>query len=442
LRKVLLAKNFGVSSEMRDRILGGVKWNIVEAVTISASNFLTAIIAARLLGLNDFGSFSIVKSTVYMMSSVAGLGLGVTATKHIAELRNENGSRLGSILGICSMIAIVTGSGLAAILVFFAPDIALHSFNAPELSGQLRIAAFYIFFVAINGYQIGALIGFESFKILAKINLIQAAVMLLVTYFFTLLWGLSGAAFSLGISALCNWWLNHKAISIELKNHQISMKYDGFINEKEVLKKFTMPAALGGIIGSIAIWGCNALVAQQTDGLVQIAIFTAAYNFRSLILFVPSLLTRVVSPILCNLLGENQNKSYSQIFSLNIAVSIVTAVFVGAVLMSTASYFLALFGKGFTAGTEVAIAIIVMSIVEVTANAFYQPLLAHGLLLWEAYVIICRSLILLSFTYLWVGQYGALGLAYAYILAHIVSLAIYIYITYRVHGSQKVLSSG
>ena len=433
-----MMKNFGVSSVMRERLLGGVKWNIVESVVTSASNLFATIIVARLLGLSDFGSFAIIKSTVYMMASVAGLGLGITATKHIAEMRNENNIRLGSILGICQSIAIVTGGILAGALVLFAPVIAKYGFNASELSGQLQIAAIYVFFVAINGYQIGALIGFESFERLAKINLIQSAILLLLTYFFTLLWGISGAALSLGISAICNWWLNHKAINIELRKYQIVMRFDGFLREKDILKNFTMPAALGGIIAAIVVWGCNAVLVQQVDGLAQMAIFTAVYNFRSLVLFIPSLLTRVVSPIMCNLLGERQKPTYSRVFWLNITISLVSSCVVGGLLMATAPYFLVLFGKDFLSGVEVAVAIIIMSIIEVLANAFYQPLLSQGLLWREALVVVCRSAILFSATCLFVTRYGALGLAYAYILAHTAALALYIYFVCIISRKQEL----
>jgi O-antigen/teichoic acid export membrane protein len=329
------------------------------------------------------------------------------------------------------VVAACTSLCFAGIILFFAPQVAGEYLKAPHIAEQLRIAAAYIFFVTLNGYQTGALAGFEAFSILAKINLIQAVVSLLLTFLMTMIWGLTGASLALGLAAFINWMLHQAAISREVERQGISIRYSGIWQERDVLLNFTFPAALSSIIGAATVWSCNAFLTRQTDGLTQMAIFSAGNNFRSFILFVPGLVSYVASPILCNLMGKKKQSSYSRLFWINIAASATASIAVAVALILAAPYILALFGKGFREGDSVAMVIIVMTVVEVMANAFYRSLFAHGKLWWQVQVIICWSVALGAVTYSTVGDYGAVGLAYAYLIAHLISLSLYAIATYK-----------
>lgn len=422
---------------VRTRLIRGVKWTMLQSLFVAASHFAIAVVVARLLGVDNFGAFSIIRVTGFSTATMAGAGLGSTATKYIAELRSQDPQRLGQVVGLCSAVAAAASLGFAGIVFWFAPEISANFLNAAHIATELRIAAAFILFVTLNGYQIGAMVGFEAFSILAKINVVQALFSLAITYLFTLTWGLTGAVSSLVISAFTNWLLHQLAIRRELKKNGIAIQYSRIWQEKHVLTDFTFPAALSSIIGAITVWSCNAFLVRQAGGLVQLGIFSAANNFRSLILFVPGLVTQVVSPILCNLMGKNNQSGYSRLFWTNIAISAVAATTVAFGLVFAAPHILKLFGRGFGSGDSVAMVIVTMAVIEVMANAFYNSLFAHGKLWWQFRVVVCWSLALGAVTILTVEQYGAMGLAYAYLMAHLVSLTMYVAITYRIRQNQK-----
>ena len=50
-----------------------------------------------------------IQSTVGMFGVFAGFGLGLTATKHVAEFRQSDPERDGLIIGLSALIAIGTG---------------------------------------------------------------------------------------------------------------------------------------------------------------------------------------------------------------------------------------------------------------------------------------------------------------------------------------------
>jgi len=424
------------SEGVRGRLISGIKWTALQSVFVAASNFATAVMVARLLGVDSFGAFSIIRITGFSLATMAGAGLGITATKYIAEMRAQGNARLGKIIGLCSIVAICTSIGFAGALWLFADEIATTLLKAPQIAGQLSIAAVYIFFVTLNGYQVGALVGFEAFAILAKLNLLQAFLSLILTYLLTVEWGLTGAVVSLGVAAFTNWVFHQLVIRREMNNHDMEIQYSQSWQEKRVLIDFTFPAAISSIIGVLTVWGCNAYLVRQPDGLIQVGIFSAVNTLRSFILFVPGLVSRVASPILCNLMGKRNQSSYVRLFWTNIATAAAASSGVAGILVFAAPYILKLFGKDFGAGGAVAMVVVVMTVIEVMANAFYSSILVHGRLWWQLRVILCWSTALGAVTYLTVGNYGALGLAYAYLVAHIVSLAMYVFITFKVNGTR------
>ncbi len=142
-----------------------------------------------------------IQSTVGMLGIFAGLGLGLTATKYVAELRSRDPERAGRIIALGCAVAIVSGGLLALGLLAYAPFLAAKTLNAPALADELRIASVLLFFNAFNGAQTGALAGFEAFRAIARINLARGLVTFPITVALVLLWRLPGAIWALAVTA-------------------------------------------------------------------------------------------------------------------------------------------------------------------------------------------------------------------------------------------------
>ncbi|MHC4330621.1 MAG: oligosaccharide flippase family protein, partial [Planctomycetota bacterium] len=89
------------------------------AVVSQGMRFLAFVIVARILGKTGFGELGMIQHTVSMFGIFAGLGLGITATKHVAEFRSADPARAGRIIALSSVTALISG-GLVCITVFFA----------------------------------------------------------------------------------------------------------------------------------------------------------------------------------------------------------------------------------------------------------------------------------------------------------------------------------
>ena len=65
------------------------------------------------------------------------------------------------------------GWGTSVVVInIMAPYLAKETLNAPHLEMELRLASLILLFTTLSGIQRGILVGFESFKTIAKINFI------------------------------------------------------------------------------------------------------------------------------------------------------------------------------------------------------------------------------------------------------------------------------
>src|SRR5579863_9428136 len=145
----------------------GVTWNVIAAVLTQGGNFLSNIVIANMLGREAFGAFGIIQSTVLASAGIAQIATGITATKYVAEFRSRAPERAGKLLGLCSAVTLATGIAATLLVWFCAPWLAAHALKDPSLTGGLRIASFCVLFAVMNGYQLGALAGLESYRVLA-----------------------------------------------------------------------------------------------------------------------------------------------------------------------------------------------------------------------------------------------------------------------------------
>jgi len=79
----------------------------------------TAILIARLLGQTEFGKWGMVRSTVFMVGIFAGSGLGVIATKYVAEFWRTDPKLSGQLIGFLITNSLIYGG---AILYVFSKN--------------------------------------------------------------------------------------------------------------------------------------------------------------------------------------------------------------------------------------------------------------------------------------------------------------------------------
>jgi len=72
---------------LRGRFVVGAFWSVAGALISRGFLLAASVVCAWFLGKEGFGALGMIQSTTGMLGVLAGLGLGITATKYVSELR-------------------------------------------------------------------------------------------------------------------------------------------------------------------------------------------------------------------------------------------------------------------------------------------------------------------------------------------------------------------
>jgi O-antigen/teichoic acid export membrane protein len=395
------------------RLAKGMFWSALGSVASQALALVAAVFVARMLGKSIYGELGMVRSTVGLFGAFAGFGLGLTATKHVAEFRRSDPERAGRIIGLSGLVAVGTGGLMALALLLFAPYLATHTIAAPHLAGVLRIGALILFLGALNGAQCGALSGFEAFRTLARVNtlvgLISCPLLVCGVWF----GGLTGVIWATVIGLGVSWLLNHLALREEARKHGVhpTLKHCG--REWPILWKFSLPAVLSVVMLGPVTWACGALLVNRPGGYGEMGIYSVANQWYAMILFLPGLLGSVVLPVLSDQHGQGgQQQSIRKTLSLAIKTNLVVVlplVVVGAI---ASPYIMRLYGAGFGSGWPTLVVVLATAGLLACQLPVGQVITASGRM-WIGFAMNTGwALAFLGGTFLLV-RYGAVGLATA-----------------------------
>ena len=413
------------------RLLKGVSWSVVGGVISSGATLAASILVARLLGPAEFGSFGIIQSTLTAFAVFAGPSLGLTATKHIAELRHSNPARAAQILHLNNTVGVLL-SGIMALVVFFtAPFMASEILAAPHLLVPLRLAAAALFLISVNSAQIGALTGFEAFSGIAEINLMKGIATLILMWLLTFHYGLLGAVISLSIVAAIGCLVSSWYLRREIRNANFPSSNPGYWSEARLLITFSLPAMLTSIMFIVPAWLGNVILVQEPDGYVEMGIFNAANQWRSAILFLPSVMTPTFLSVLANLAGNGLMRKYRKVFFVSIASITLISLAPAGLITLASTQIMQVYGTGFSNGASALALIAIATALAAPCMAILQSITSIGNL-WHSVVM----------TGIWGGTFlvsalllkhlGAEGLALAYAIAYGVQLFLFVGYTYLV----------
>jgi O-antigen/teichoic acid export membrane protein len=417
------------------RLARGAFWTLGGAVAARILRLPISIFLARLMGPAQYGELGIASQSIDLFAVFAGLGLGLTATKYIAELRVRDPARAGKIIAVSTVVAAVGGATFAIALFICAPWLAAHMLAAPHLAVPLRIGTLALFFSSMNGAQNGALYGFEAFQVTAQLQAVVGLMdlpLMLGGYF---LGGLNGVLWGMVGSRFTSWVLMRYALKAQMRRHAIPFVFSQWSHELAVLWQFSVPAALGGLLVMPVNWICSALLVNQPNGYAEMGAFNAANQWYGTLMFLPTVLGTGLLPVLSDRMGERDGKSSGAVLKVMIKLNGVILV-PGVIGMSLFSpYIMRIYGAGYRGAWPTLIAVLwtaaimgviapVGDVIAASGKMWLGMAMNSG---WAA-VFILSTYTLLS--------WGSLGLASSRLIAyafHATWTLAFAYVTIRRH---------
>lgn len=421
---------------IRARFARAAIWSLCGAIVSQLFSSVSSIMAARLLGRESFGEFGMIQSTVALFSWVAGLSLGMTATKYVAALRTSAPHRAAHVILLTCGASFAVGS-IASVLLFITAGSVAGHINAPHLMPLLRTSCPLIVLTTVFGTQCGALAGFEDFRGIASITLNRSIATLPVLVGFTLLWGLSGSVGALVMTAAFGVILSSRTLLQRCNSDNVRLDPKGLFREMPVLWKFSMPAFLSGSLSAPLLWAASAVLANSPQGYGQLGLFNAAHQWKAVVVALPAVITQPLLPMLTRL-QITHDRRYVKLLVANIAFALSTAFVIAILIVAAAPWLRAAYGEQFRAMFPVLAPLLAAAIVSAAGAVVVQAMASTGHM-WLGCGLNCVSgcAFILTCIY-WAPRFGALGMGYAVLVSHILhaaALAIYTVMVVRRHSS-------
>jgi O-antigen/teichoic acid export membrane protein len=403
---------------LRQRYLGGTFWLTLGTGLSQIATFVSMVIAARLLGSVTFGEFGIIQATLGIFSLFAGMGMGVTNRRYVAELRDKDPIRCGQIIQFSSIATLIAASGLTIILIMAAPYLAERVLNAPHLSLALRISAGLLLMNALNEAQIGALSGLENFRAVCWIYGFRAALTLVFVVAGVWLWGLPGMLLGMAGTAFTVWFLTRIVLKHLCRRLGIPVSFGRVPFESQILRKFTVPAVLAGFLPAIVFWIARAIIVRYPRGYAELGVFTAADQWTLVLAFIPSAMNNVAIPVLSNIYGNNDIHRFRMVALKSILAPIcIATVFAGAIAIAS-PWIPQIYGKSFDGMSKILLLICLVGILRVNGGAIGALMASLNQMWWGVLFNMLWGASLIISTFL-LADRGALGLAFAYLIAYL-----------------------
>ena len=400
-------------SPVAKRIVSGAFWLVLGNGLARGLGFISLVLVARILGPKTFGEFGLIKSTALTFVTFSSFGMGLTATKYIAELLPSDKERVGRIIGLNYLFTFFSSSVVAMAFWIAAPWLCDSVLQSPHLVGLMRLGAVLLFLTTFYTTQQGVLAGFQDFRGLAFATILGNATMMPVYVAGAYYWGLTGVVVGAVTAAGLHAFINSVFIYRNTKHHAIRYRFSQAGRELGVLGWFSLPAVLSAIMYSVSFWGCQMMLGAQQDGAAQLGVFYAANVIFSIIVTIPAMFSPVYVATLSEMFGQADMKRFRKTVLLSFMVNVSIVTILALPFLCFPSLMMEwCFGESFREGGGTLVLLSLTAILYIVGNVVDQVMAGMGRI-WFAFGYCLAGAATTLIVYLVVAAWGSFGLAFA-----------------------------
>lgn len=406
------------ASDIARRLAHGSLWTLFGSAVSRLLLLVAMILLARLLGRTQFGEFGIIQTTLGVGGLMAGIGLGDTAARFVAQYSKTDPARAGRV------IALVTGSSIATVLVASivlaaaSGTIARAVLDAPHLQDDLIWGLVLMAATALRGVQNGVLGGLEKFDAIARLNIIDAAVSLAAMLPLALTMGAGGALIGMALGAVAAFVVGCLVLTQVLQDRGIRVRYGGCLAEWPMLTGYSMPSFLASLVGTPALWLAMAIVAHSEHGYSSLGLYNAAYQWHGPMIFLPLILAGVSVPLLVEEWSAGRRPRFRRLALGMCGLLLAIAIPPAAVLSLLSPWIMGVYGPEFRDGWPLLVLLLAAAPLHGVSRIGMAALGAMNHAWWVLALNAGWGAALLSIALWLVPTMGAAGLAVAFLAAH------------------------
>ncbi len=415
-------------NEVLARIIRCSAWNLLSSVALRMSGLITGMIVSRIVGKDDFGSYSIVLVTIGTFYSISGAGFGTAAARYIAEHRTSDPAQASAVIRDTQRFAIIAASAAALLIFMFSKQLAGSVFAAPHIDSLLAASSIWMFLSIVTAEQNGVLTGFEAFRQTSAVNFIYALISVVSSGLAAAYCGITGVIAANTLSAGVLYLMNCRVIHLQRVSHGMMATAPKSHTGPSLILQYSLPALLSSIIVYPANWTCTALLSRQPDGVPEVGIYNIASQWRNLVVYLPGVVSMVFVSVLANRSKLMKDSDTMKIYAANLGLNIVFSVATAAPMIIFSETVMSWYGQEFSHGSKCLTAMLIsgclLSVITVAGQAMVLQTL-----IWPWFwlnLIWASALICFSWVFRMSGSYGvALANVIAFSI-HLLNIMIYL----------------
>ncbi|OGI19107.1 MAG: hypothetical protein A3B68_07915 [Candidatus Melainabacteria bacterium RIFCSPHIGHO2_02_FULL_34_12] len=303
------------------KFIHAISWTTLASIIGRASGFITAILFARFLGSNLLGIYTIILATLGLFNTLIASGLGLTASKMVAQYYIKEQDVAGKIIGLL-LIALTVMICLGVCAYWCSISyISNVIYKMPELSGLLRLSLIWLILMCVNNFVELILAGMQSFKSLMIITSIMSMLnlpLILIALLMSNPQLLFGLVIASTISAMIQFFLLFFQVLAEIKKYAINISFNEIgALARPVLFDFGAPAYIGKLMEQPLSWVSILILTIFGGGPSSVGGLTIINNLRAWVLYLPALITVFFVPLFTDIYHTREIKIFRRVLELN-----------------------------------------------------------------------------------------------------------------------------
>jgi O-antigen/teichoic acid export membrane protein len=407
-------------SAIVQRLAHGTFWVLAGTVTWRLLTAASSVLVARRLGTGPFGELSMIRSTVDLLMVFGSFQLGATAGKYVSQYRSSDPPRAGAVLLLVLIASLLTCSIVAAPCLLLSPWIAEHVMHRADLAPIMTLGVVLAFFATFAAIQEVVLSGFEAFRATACMNATRGFATIFLCVPFAALWGVKGVVVALILDAVLALSICFVILRRECTDHEVPLRipWRGVLGEFPVLWRFALPGVLAGLVITGTMWAGRTILFRGIDGDNQLGLFSAANQWRTPILFLPSGLCRVMLPLLSKAFSAGDTAELRTAVGASLKTVCMTALPICLAAMLLADFLQGLCGVEFRQGAPV-LRILMPATFLYAVDRVYERVFGGAGRRWtDLALTVGWGAIFLTGCWLAVPRFGGVGLSLALLVAY------------------------
>lgn len=412
--------HINTSKSLKARIASGSLWAGVGTGLGRLLNLIAMIMAARLLGAIGFGTFGLVQSTLGVFALFAGAAFGATATRFIAAEKSTDPDRVGRIVGIVVLGTIFSSMLFVAAILILSESLSLHILKVPEIESALKLGALMVLIMVFRGVGDAILAGFERFDRIAVGRVFEGVVALAILPLLVKSLGVAGGVIALTLSGGLAFMLNVGFALKEFRRHGIWVKLTEALSEWRILRDFSLPSLAASSVATPIVWVAMVMLGRSENGLGELGLYNAAYQWFAPIIFIPMVISSVSLPILAREWSEGRRNDFKRLF---LQVALAGFAITGAtacVLAIFSNVLLGLMGQEYLAASVTMIILLMAAPLNGISMMASAGIDAIGAMWTKVAIHLIWGGGLALGAFLLIPVFGAAGLAGAFFISYLI----------------------